>query len=171
MKTTFRPLAIVMATIVAAIAFSAMAQIKYPQPILAENDYKWGYAIDRDKKQMVIDFIYDEAEEFVPETGQALVKFGNYWGVIDVGGAWQLDPIYDDVHLCIEYCKYIVKKDGKYGVLEPNGDVVFQLKFDNISATSNGWYEGELDGEWVYAHPDGRITTSYSEYRRMSNGN
>lgn len=145
-------------------------KVVYPQPILAEKDHVFGYAIDRDKNQLVLNYIYEEAGEFDESVGQAIVKFNGHYAVIDIGGTPILEPIYDDIAFIPEYKTYIVKLNGKTGVYNHHGQQVLPIKYDNIGATTDGWYEGENDGEWIYISPDGRVTSSFSEYLEWKNG-
>lgn len=146
-------------------AASVMGQTpKYPQPILAPEAHVFGYAFDRDDKQMVINYIFQEAQEFDERYGLAIVKFNGHYGVINPGGSFVIDPIYEDIILNPDYGTYTVRLNSKCGVVNRGGDIIHAIKYDNIGATTDGWYEGELDGTWLYFAPDGRVTDSMSKY-------
>lgn len=142
----------------------ASAQKKYPQPIIAENADVFGYAYDRDKKQLVLNYIYESAGEFEASVGQAIVGLNGHYAVIDVGGNEILEAIYDDIIFNPDHQTYTVTVNGKSGVIDSQGHLVLPIKFDNLGATTKGWYEGMLDGEWIYAASDGRVTSDMSEY-------
>ena len=150
--------------LLAVLFFSCVASFgqkpKVPQPIIAEKSNIFGYAYDRDKKQMVLNYIYEEANEFDANVLQAIVKYKGHYAVIDTGGGWILEPIFEDIHFNPDYNTYTAKLNGKYGVYGTDGKLRLAHKFDNLGATTRGWYEGELDGNWVYVSPEGKITTS-----------
>lgn len=67
---------------------------------------------------MVVDFIYDEANYF--REGLASVKKNGKWGFIDKNGNVVLDFVYDDAGNFS--CGIVsVKKDGKYMFINPDG--------------------------------------------------
>lgn len=158
------------AVILTCATLTAISQKKvYPQPILAEKVDIWGYAIDRDKNKLVLGYIYQEANEFDETVGQAIVKFNGHYAVIDEGGSAVIEPIYDDILFVQEYQTYIVRLHDKSGVFSCSGQQIIPVKYDNIGPGSDGWYEGEHNGEWVYVHPDGRQTSDYTQYLEWKN--
>lgn len=160
-----RNLSAIMLTAVCAFTAGAQNKPKYPHPVLAPHEQIFGYAYDNDKT-LVIGFIYEEAGQFDQNMGQAIVKFHGAYGVIDPKGTWAIEPNYDFINLNADHGTYTVKKSGKYGILGRDGKVIHTLKFDNIGETDADWYEGELNGEWVYVGPDGRITSDMSQYMK-----
>lgn len=148
------------------IATALPAQSKYPQPTLKSGSEMFGYAYDRDENQTVLNYIYEEAEEFDTATKLARVKKGGKYYLIDIGGSVAVGP-YDSISMYSlgDEHNYVVSENGREGIITPKGEIVFPIKFDTIGSALNGFYEGMLNGEWIYANPKtGEITTDYSVY-------
>lgn len=159
-------------TLIAAGLLTALTMsAKYPQPILKTGAAIWGYAYDRDEKKMVLNYNYQDAEEFDDVTGLARVKINGKYYLIDIGGSFVVGP-YDSISMYSlgDDHNYVVGENGKEGVVSPKGSIVFPIKFDSIGSLLNGFYEGSLNGEWIYANPaTGEITSDYSVYESWKN--
>ena len=58
---------------------------------------------------MVLNYIYEEANEFDANVLQAIVKYKGHYAVIDTGGGWILEPIFEDIHFNPDYNTYTAK--------------------------------------------------------------
>jgi hypothetical protein len=95
--------------------------------INVKKDGKWGYFDENGKK--VIDFMFDEAEEFVG--GSAIVRLNSLYGLIDKSGDFIVEPVYEGfVRPKHESPDLIaVAKEGKMGFIDRNGNVVIDFKY------------------------------------------
>ena len=50
-----------------------------------------------------------------------------------------------------------MKLDGKYGFIDPTGNLVIPCKYDGVGSFSEGLAEVKLDGKWGYADPTGNM--------------
>jgi hypothetical protein len=80
---------------------------------------KWGYF--NDKGELVIDFIYDDAEPF--ENGLAVVKFNGKWGAINKKGEIVIPIKYTELERINGYDLFVVAKNkrDKKGLVDVNG--------------------------------------------------
>lgn len=141
------------------------AEVVYPLPLLNETSEIWGYAYNGDRKRQVINYMFDQANQFEAATGLALVRMDGYAGAIDINGTFVIEPVYDDISYQPYSNTYIVMKDEKYGEINKNGDLIKPIKYESLAPQpKKGWYEFKEGDDYFYIAPDGHITSNWSEY-------
>lgn len=85
------------------------------------------------------------------------------WGYEDIDGKVVIPAEYEEAGNFINGAA-IVKKAGKWGVITPTGDEVYQCIYDTISPFSgNGIALASIDKSWYYLHIDGKIQSLPSD--------
>lgn len=145
-------------------AFS-QGTVIYPLPLLNETSEIWGYAYNGDREKQVINYMFEQANQFESATGLALVRMDGYAGAINVDGEFIINPIYDDISYQPYSDTYIVMKDDKYGEMNKYGDLIKPIKYESlVPQQKKGWYEFKEGDDYYYIAPDGHVTSSWSEY-------
>ncbi len=99
----------------------------------AEKDGKLGYL--NLKGEIVIDFIFSEAEYFY-EPGLAIVKQNSGYGLIDTLGNLKLSCIYDEIDFSRENKIAVVRKTNKWAFYFPTSEKLTNFEFDKIHESS-----------------------------------
>ena len=105
--------------------------------------------IDKDN-EIVLPFVYDyhdgKAVDYLFHNGRCVMTDDKgHYGLIDPLGCWVVDPKYDCIN-SLKYSKYrLVRKDGKYGMLDEHLNLLFHVEYDYI--------------EYAYAEADGVLLT------------
>ena len=62
-----------------------------------------------------------------------------------------------------------VKKNGKWGLVVTNGDIIVPFKYDDISSFSENMAGVKLDGKWGYIDTTGEVVipTKYDDVERF----
>lgn len=70
------------------------------------------------------------------------------WGIINNNKEWLIKPEYDSLNIT-EDCFYIASKNGKYGVININNDVITDFIFDSFEIVSfrKKYYAASKDGK------------------------
>ena len=104
----------------------------------AQNvDGKWGY-VAKDSDMLVIDYIYDAPNEF----------------------SYAADSCRGFDKGCVA-----VKKDGKMGIINIDGDVVVAFEYDVILQGDEGVYVAKKDGKWGHILVGDEAIAYYSDYQ------
>lgn len=115
----------------------------YKDILRVKKNNRWG-AIDRTGR-VVIPAKYEYLGDF-NQHGIALFRANNKYGAVNIQSREILPAIYDDVRID-SVQGIIVAKDGKWGILQPNGKQVFSIDFDKIIHAPHGhfwlWKEGK----------------------------
>lgn len=144
---------------------------------LVKKDGKYGYI--NTKGKLVIDAVYDYAEDF--SEGRAIVGNSGYgasgdhvqYGVIDKNGKTIVKLKYDAIGNFSEGMAW-VEKDGKYGYVNKNGKVVVKVKYDSASDFSDSMGKVGKNGKYGYVNKKGtvviKLSTKYVNTSDFSNG-
>ena len=111
MKTIFKVLTILL-VFTASLPASGQEKVIYPTPILHEGAQIWGYAYNHDRKQMAINYRYEEANQFESASGLAIVQENGYRGAINIDGNYVIEPIYESVSYQPYSNTYVVLLEG-----------------------------------------------------------
>lgn len=114
-----------------------------------ENE-RYGF-IDKTGK-VVIDLIYENCEKFF--NGLAKVKKDGKSGYINTNGEF-----YEYDQMEEKNGKFIVKKDGKYGLLDKDKNVILNTEYQSIYSTDVGLISVKKDGEYELLNENGKTTT------------
>ena len=96
---------------------------------------KWGFM--NGKAQVVIAPVYEECRDF--SNGYAAVKQNGLWGYIDKSGKIVIPPHFEEAQDFNQYWVAVVRKNGKYGVINTKGTSLAGIMFDEIGAYSDGF--------------------------------
>ena len=121
---------------------------------------KYGY-MDR-FGEIKIDFEYDFARTF--SNGMASVKKGDSWGYINTSGEFVVPPEYDlgiDGVVSFNFNDLglapVKTHDGKYGLVDRTGQLVFKPELEMIRRFSEGLASVKFEGKWGYLNAQGRF--------------
>lgn len=109
-----------------------------------KKDEKWGY-IDANNN-VVIDFQFDYARSF--KQGRAIVKKGNFYGVINKEGEFVIPPhYYDLISYELENRQYYISRDSTFfqGIIDTTGKETLPHQYTFIIA-----YESNLGNQRFY---------------------
>ncbi len=89
------------------------------------KDTQWGY-IDLEGK-VVINYQFDEAGKF--DNGRAIVRFENYYGIINRNGKFTVNPQYRQI--IHDHDKFLVQNatSGKWGWIDPDGKTLIECAY------------------------------------------
>lgn len=99
-------------------------------------DKKWGY-IDK-SGEWYVEPLFDEAKPFYD--GIACVRSGKKWGYIDTKGLFLRMPEFDSAENFDASGLAVVGKDGKYGYINKEGEIVIDLQYSIVSHFGEGDY-------------------------------
>lgn len=165
MKTLFKVLAVIL-MLTGSLPSSAQEKIIYPLPVPKEGTLNlWGYAYNYDRKRLVIDYMFENANQFGSYTGLAQVVKDGYCGAIDINGNFVIEPIYDEIIYQPYSNTFIVELDGKRGEMNIHGELIKPIEYENLwSEQKKGWYGFTVGEDYYYIAPDGHVTSDWSEY-------
>ena len=89
---------------------------------------KFGF-IDK-KNRRVVPLKYDVAKPFKPNNALADVSLNEKWGCVNSAGKVVIPVVYDDTTIVGDYV--ILRKNGKEGVYDKNGNVCIPFQYDWI---------------------------------------
>jgi len=116
-------------------------------PVQAE-DGKWGFM--NTKGELTVPTIYEEVNRWGYSNGYANVMDDTKkWGVIDMEGNTIVSFLWDDIHYDPQ-ANAIVKKDGKYGFIHSEKEIVLPLPYDGAWYITENIYCMSKDGAWGY---------------------
>lgn len=134
---------------------------------------------ESDEESGKLRFVYnDEENNAIPLTdycfedarGSYLVDENKYiapaclnekWGyvLLDISApdtetvTWEIEPQYENAE-CFTEQTAAVMKDGKYGIINENGELIVPFMYDSIKYRSFGYFPAGLDGEWYFISGD-----------------
>jgi len=145
---------------------SSMPEDAFPSPKKNERTGKWGFVYN---KKTVIDFMYDDADEFLSDL--ARVEIDGKWGYIDKTGMEVIPPKFDSANnFDNEWAK--VGLNGKYGFIDKTGKEVIPLMYETIGDFSRGLAKVSLKEKWGYINTAGQeiIPIKYDHIGSFKNG-
>lgn len=130
------------------------------------------YALYDKKSNRKISKNYDKYWNWIE--GKAGVSLNERYGYIDKTGKEMIPVVYEDIRLKYSYTGAFVKKNGKWGFLNWQGNIVLPFQYDILSSThENGLIaaniggksvtnDGVVDGgKWGYVTLKGEILTPF----------
>ncbi|AOY77960.1 WG repeat-containing protein [Clostridium formicaceticum] len=129
----------------------------YPAAITEVGGTRWGY-IDRSGK-FFIPPIFDMVEEF-QENGLAIVTKDGFSGIIDVTGAYIVEPKYYNISAYSEG-RAVVWETGRSKMIDEKGKVLFQTEGSIGAMRENrAWFNQNIDDvSWLggYVDREGKV--------------
>jgi hypothetical protein len=80
------------------------------------------------------------------------VKAKGKYGFIDSKGKIQIEPIYEEAQ-SFRKEGAVVMKDGKYGIINQSGNIIFALEYDKINFNIDGMITFEKNGKKALFYP------------------
>lgn len=122
--------------------------------------------------QVVVDPQYDFAENFVNEVG--IVQRNNKWGLVNAESAVLIPCKFDRLDFLENTDNQIIRisnNNEKLGMIDTSGQVVVDLKYDEIGAFKEGRLSVKRNGKWGFVNPGGVevIPCIYSKVNDFSN--
>lgn len=120
----------------------------------------WGYVNSSGKK--VIPFVFNEAGTFT-SNGLAMVRYDQWWGVVDVSGQYLLTPVNDgvvfpdrDMPESIITVNHTEEGDT-YTIFSKSGEQLFEFVGTGLKVETNSQYSlNPAEGGPVYFYGDGK---------------
>ena len=97
--------------------------------IVRNQNKKYGFINKRG--ELVIDFLYDNAEIF-DSNGYAVIGENERYGLIDALGNIIIKPLFKSLNRCEDTDFYIFQIQDKYGVIDCNNHIVVKAEYDEI---------------------------------------
>ncbi|SDT61588.1 WG containing repeat-containing protein [Mucilaginibacter mallensis] len=102
--------------------------------------------INKTGKQ-VIKPVYQDIEYINGHNGYYKVKLNGKYGIMTIKLDYSVKPIYDEMGEIV-LNKLCVKKDGKYGLIDYDGNILLPIKYDyDFSSHDNGLIQTWLNGK------------------------
>lgn len=132
--------------------------------ITAKKDDKWGVVAADGTGTWIVDPVYDWIGY---PNDLTHVCINGKWGVLNItGGKYLIEPVCDTVvdFRGSMFCNGIgfYRKDGKYGVIESQGNFTEPI-FDDYEGAPEGAVKVMYNGEWGYVNEEGNFTTEIEE--------
>ena len=124
-----------------------------------EKNEKFGFL--NKKGKLVIPYKYDFANEMY--NGVAVIKINGKYGLIDNKGNYKISPQLEDVYfdnLKMGIITFI--KDGLVGLMDNNGKILVDNKFETIGAIENGYAPARIKGKYGLIDTKGRTIIPFS---------
>lgn len=138
---------------------------------------RYGYAIYKEGKPgegeefvLWIGYQYAEAYAFVEPVGLARVKVGDKkdgkYGFISTSNAMLIRPRFEAADNFNQkgFCRVVL--DGKWGLIDCNGNFTVPNKYDSMDDLFNGWYEVSQGDVWGYVYRTGVYASTREEYQQ-----
>jgi hypothetical protein len=103
----------------------------------------------------VIPMRFDYAENF-SDKGIAVVRIGNYYGIIDGSGSWVLRPEYRSFIYFINGYDFARKETDKYDVLSDAGKVLLKSWVDDYKRIDSTTFWGKINDKWGISTIEGK---------------
>lgn len=114
---------------------------------------KYGYITLSGKKYIKCDY---EKLGDIGSNGYVAAYDGYKWGYLDQKGKWAIEPMFQSAEEFID--GYAVVKDGQYGMIDEDGDIIIDNKYDEIVGyTVNGTAAARCGREWELINKSGEI--------------
>lgn len=102
----------------------------------------------------VIPHIYEKADCFY--MGYAAVVLNGKTGLIDLKGIQIIPCEFDNDLLYFENNLALIKKDGKFGYIDVNADIIIPIIYDEAEDFSNGKAKVKRDDTWLLIDKTGK---------------
>mgnify|MGYP004645181243 CR=1 FL=1 len=116
--------------------------------VVTKNDQKI-YAVIDTKGNTVIEPKYDYIE-YLPNSGDFLVKSNNKVGIISAKKETKVQILYDNLQLIDnDSGLYLAKRDNKYGVLDAKGNIKIYIEYDQIGIDNTKFTENNIKNSYL----------------------
>lgn len=115
---------------------------------------KWGYI--NSFGELVFGGEFTEAGNF--RNGVAVVKEGEFYGLLNTKGEFILPPLYEKIEEGEGL--YPVLVEGRYGLLDVEGNFLCEPTFDTLQSVQEELFLMEMNGKWGYLDELGQVAVS-----------
>ncbi len=138
----------------------------FPYPVEKDGKYAYAYMDEKGNENVITAYSLADARDSYglgEEKFLAPAKSGEKWGYLlldtsvsdETELTWAVEPKYDNAE-CFTEQAAAVRLNGKYGVIDENGDFTLAPYYDAIKYRSFTYMPALKDGEWYFIDPDGR---------------
>lgn len=107
------------------------------------------YAVIDVKGNTIIEPKYDYIE-YLPNSGDFLVKSNNKVGIISAKREMKVQILYDSLELVdSDSGLYIAKKDNKYGVIDSKGNIKIYIEYDQIGIDITKFEKNDIKNKYL----------------------
>lgn len=107
------------------------------------------YAVIDTKGNSIIEPKYDYIE-YLPNSGDFLVKSNNKVGIISAKKETKVQILYDSLELVdSDSGLYIAKKDNKYGVIDSRGNIKIYIEYDQIGIDITKFEKNDIKNKYL----------------------
>lgn len=107
-----------------------------------------------------------ESIKYVKSSDYYAVKTGESWKLVNTSGEGFLDGLYNDI-VEVKGDNIIVAKDGKYGVVNKNNEVLIPLEYDSLKYTFSIYYIAKKGDKFGIVNTNNETIVNL-EYTRMN---
>lgn len=116
--------------------------------VVTKNDDKTYAVIDVQGKD-IIEPKY-EYIEYLPNSGDFLVKNNNKVGIISAKRETKVQILYDSLELIdSDTGLYIAKRDNKYGVIDSRGNIKIYIEYDQIGIDNTSFAQNDIKNKYL----------------------
>ena len=116
--------------------------------IVTKNQNKI-YAVIDVKGNVIIEPKYDYIE-YLPNSGDFLVKSNNKVGIISAKKETKVQILYDSLELIdSDSGLYLAKKDNKYGVIDSKGNIKIYIEYDQIGVDNTKFEQNNIKNKYL----------------------
>lgn len=121
------------------------------EDFLVVKSEKGKYGVVTTKGEAVLEVKYDDIE-YLPTTGDFLVKSNEKYGIVSKTKETKVQLIYDSIELMDSDSQlYVVSKDKKYGVIDFNGKTKIYIENDEIGIDSSKFSQNDIRNNYILA--------------------
>ncbi len=116
--------------------------------VVTKNQDK-NYAVIDAKGSIIIEPKYDYIE-YLPSSGDFLVKSNNKVGIISAKRDTKVQILYDSLELVDRDAGlYIAKRDNKYGIIDSRGNIKVYIEYDQIGIDSAKFEQNDIKNKYL----------------------
>ncbi len=142
----------------------AIDGMPYPERDGEDGNYRFVYRNENGKTVAITDYDYEDAHgsyEVDENKYFAPARTNGKWGylLLDTSESgeeayWEIEPQYDNAERFSEQLAAVMK-DGKYGAINENGELVIPMLYDSMKYCTFAMIPVEADGEWYFINGNG----------------
>lgn len=116
--------------------------------VVTKNQGK-AYAVIDVKGNVIIEPKYDYIE-YLPNSGDFLVKSNNKVGIISAKKETKIQILYDSLELIdSDSGLYLAKRDNKYGVIDSKGNIKIYIEYDQIGIDNTKFEQNDIKNKYL----------------------
>ena len=118
--------------------------------LVVEQNSSYG-VIKASTKEVLIEPKYNQIE-YLPETNNFLITSNGQVGILAPNGDTKVQLIYDRLELMDSDSEiYLAERDGRYGVVDINGNIIIHLDYDEIGIDITKFSDNDIKNKYILA--------------------